>query len=86
MPSGRSPGAPGNSAAPTPEAISDGRVELFADQARDFDPFMPEDRPLLRLETTSGQDGGAGRTEKLRADLFIGRPMAGANRPAGHAI
>jgi hypothetical protein len=35
-----------------PEAISDGRVELFADQARDFDPFMPEDRPLLRLDTT----------------------------------
>jgi hypothetical protein len=34
------------------EAISDGRVELFADQARDFDPFMPEDRPLLRLDTT----------------------------------
>ena len=35
-----------------PEAISDGRVELFADQARDFDPFRPEDRPLLRLDTT----------------------------------
>jgi uncharacterized protein len=35
-----------------PEAISDGRVELFADQARDFDPFAPEDRPLLRLSTT----------------------------------
>jgi hypothetical protein len=35
-----------------PEAISDGRVELFADQARDFDPFTPEDRPLLRLDTT----------------------------------
>jgi hypothetical protein len=35
-----------------PEAISDGRVELFADQARDFDPFAPEDRPLLRLDTT----------------------------------
>jgi uncharacterized protein len=34
-----------------PEAISDGRVELFADQAQDFDPFMPEDRPLLRLDT-----------------------------------
>jgi predicted kinase len=34
-----------------PEAISDGRVELFADQARDFDPFMPEDRPLRRLDT-----------------------------------
>ena len=34
-----------------PEAISDGRVELFADQARDFDPFMPDDRPLLRLDT-----------------------------------
>ena len=35
-----------------PEAISDGRVELFEDQARDFDPFTPEDRPLLRLSTT----------------------------------
>ncbi len=34
-----------------PEAISDGRVELFEDQARDFDPFRPEDRPLLRLDT-----------------------------------
>ena len=34
-----------------PEAISDGRVELFQTQARDFDPFMPEDRPLLRLDT-----------------------------------
>jgi uncharacterized protein len=34
-----------------PEAISDGRVELFSDQARDFDPLMPEDRPLLRLDT-----------------------------------
>jgi predicted kinase len=34
-----------------PEAISDGRVELFEDQARDFDPFTPEDRPLLRLDT-----------------------------------
>ena len=35
-----------------PEAISDGRVELFAAQARDFDPIMPEDRPLLWLDTT----------------------------------
>jgi predicted kinase len=34
-----------------PEAISDGRVELFEDQMRDFDPFTPEDRPLLRLDT-----------------------------------
>ena len=34
-----------------PEAISDGRVELFAAQARDFDPLSPEDRPLLRLDT-----------------------------------
>ena len=34
-----------------PEAISDGRVELFSDQARDFDPLAPEDRPLLRLST-----------------------------------
>jgi predicted kinase len=34
-----------------PAAISDGRLELFADQARDFDPLSPEDRPLLRLDT-----------------------------------
>jgi predicted kinase len=34
-----------------PAAISDGRVELFAAQARDFDPLMPDDRPLLRLDT-----------------------------------
>jgi uncharacterized protein len=34
-----------------PGAISDGRVELFEDQMRDFDPFTPEDRPLLRLDT-----------------------------------
>jgi predicted kinase len=34
-----------------PQAISDGRVELFAAQALDFDPLMPEDRPLLRLDT-----------------------------------
>jgi hypothetical protein len=35
-----------------PEAISDGRVELFESQVKDFDHFMPEDRPLLRLDTT----------------------------------
>jgi predicted kinase len=35
-----------------PEAISDGRVELFEAQARDFDPFIMEDRPLFRLDTT----------------------------------
>jgi uncharacterized protein len=34
-----------------PEAISDGRVELVKAQAQDFDPFTPEDRPLLRLDT-----------------------------------
>jgi predicted kinase len=34
-----------------PQAISDGRVELFAAQARDFDPLTAVDRPLLRLET-----------------------------------
>jgi uncharacterized protein len=34
-----------------PAAISDGRVELFDAQARDFDPVSPEDRPLLRLDT-----------------------------------
>jgi len=34
-----------------PQAISDGRVELFAAQVKDFDPLMPEDRPLLRLNT-----------------------------------
>lgn len=39
-----------------PEAISDGRVELFEAQAHDFDPFMPEDRPLLRLDTTRPQE------------------------------
>ncbi|MFA5183448.1 MAG: hypothetical protein WC405_19215 [Syntrophales bacterium] len=33
------------------QAISDGRVELFAAQVEDFDPLMPEDRPLLRLHT-----------------------------------
>ncbi len=32
-------------------AISDGRVELFEAQARDFDPLGPGDRPLLRLDT-----------------------------------
>jgi predicted kinase len=35
-----------------PAAISDGRVELFEDQRRDFDSLGPEDRPLLRLDTT----------------------------------
>ncbi|MFZ5448629.1 MAG: AAA family ATPase [Thermodesulfobacteriota bacterium] len=39
-----------------PEAISDGRVELFEAQARDFDPIMPENRPLLRLDTTRDPD------------------------------
>lgn len=34
-----------------PEAISDGRVELFEAQARDFDPPEASDRPLLILET-----------------------------------
>ena len=34
-----------------PRAISNGRVELFEAQAQDFDPLMPEDRPLLRLDT-----------------------------------
>jgi predicted kinase len=34
-----------------PAAISDGRVELFEDQIRDFEPLRPEDRPLLRLDT-----------------------------------
>lgn len=34
-----------------PQAISDGRVELFALQARDFDPPTGADQPLLRLET-----------------------------------
>ncbi|HEY9074343.1 MAG TPA: AAA family ATPase, partial [Desulfobaccales bacterium] len=34
-----------------PAAISDGRVELFAAQARDFDPLGAEARPLLRLDT-----------------------------------
>jgi predicted kinase len=34
-----------------PAAFSDGRVELFEAQSRDFDPLGPEDRPLLRLDT-----------------------------------
>ena len=34
-----------------PQAVSDGRVELFEAQARDFDPPGPEDQPLLRLNT-----------------------------------
>lgn len=34
-----------------PQAISDGRLELFAAQIKDFDPLGPEDRPLLRLDT-----------------------------------
>ncbi len=34
-----------------PQAISNGREELFEAQARDFDPLGPEDRPLLRLDT-----------------------------------
>jgi len=34
-----------------PQAISDGRVELFEAQIRDFDSPMPGDRPLLRLNT-----------------------------------
>jgi predicted kinase len=34
-----------------PRAISNGRVELFEAQGRDFDPLMPDDRPLLRLDT-----------------------------------
>jgi len=34
-----------------PQAISDGRVELFAAQIKDFDPLRPEDRPRLRLNT-----------------------------------
>jgi predicted kinase len=34
------------------QAISDGRVELFEDQARDFDPLTPDDRPVLRLDTS----------------------------------
>ena len=34
-----------------PKSISDGRLELMEAQAKDFDPLMPEDRPLLRLDT-----------------------------------
>jgi predicted kinase len=34
-----------------PQAISDGRVELFEDQIRDFDPLTTDDRPVLRLDT-----------------------------------
>jgi len=35
-----------------PESISDGREEILEAQAADFGPFAPEDRPLLRLDTT----------------------------------
>ncbi len=35
-----------------PQAISDGRAELFAAQAKDFDPLTDADRPLLRLDTS----------------------------------
>jgi predicted kinase len=35
-----------------PQAISDGRLELFEDQARDFDPLTLDDRPVLRLDTS----------------------------------
>jgi uncharacterized protein len=38
-----------------PQAISDGRVELFEAQAKDFDPLRPEDRPRLRLDTDRGK-------------------------------
>ncbi len=34
------------------EAISDGRTELLAAQAQDFDPLEPADRPLLELDTS----------------------------------
>jgi predicted kinase len=34
-----------------PQAISDGRVELFEAQIKDFDPLGPADQPLLRLNT-----------------------------------
>lgn len=34
-----------------PQAISDGRVELFATQAADFDPLTADDQPVLRLDT-----------------------------------
>lgn len=34
-----------------PRAVSDGRLELFAAQARDFDPLEPGDQPFLRLDT-----------------------------------
>ena len=68
-----------------PEAISDGRVELFEDQARDFDPFTPEDRPLAPAGYHPGPGGGAGRTAKLCPDLFIGRPAAAVNRLNVHS-
>jgi predicted kinase len=34
-----------------PQAFSDGRLELFEAQKKDFDPLGPDDRPLLRLDT-----------------------------------
>jgi predicted kinase len=43
-----------------PAAISDGRVELFEAQSRDFDPLMPEDQPLLRLDTGRQLEAVAG--------------------------
>lgn len=39
-----------------PQAISDGRVELLEAQAHDFDPLLPADRPLLRLNTARELD------------------------------
>lgn len=33
-------------------AISDGRLEIMAQQTEDFDPLAPEDQPRLRLDTS----------------------------------
>ncbi len=52
------------------EAISDGRTELLAAQAKDFDPLEPADRPLLELDTSREK-------EIVTADLldFISRQL-----------
>jgi predicted kinase len=38
------------------QAISDGRLELVAAQAEDFDPLTEADRPVLRLNTQRPQE------------------------------
>ena len=54
------------------EAISDGRTEILAAQARDFDPIEAADQPLLTLDTSRER-------EIVTADLldFITRQLKG---------